>query len=127
MMPKNHPNETDAEGSHWVPCSEHVRLRESYLTFRAIVYGIACIFASVAAYMWLRIDHFQQGAVERALAIVELRQTLAYLQSGQDRIENLLQKHVERDVSKPQAGIGLGRHPPLASSAGSDLPSDGTY
>lgn len=124
-VPRNHPNEPDEqEGSHWVPCSEHVRLRESYLTFRAIVYGVACIFASIAAYLWLRIDHFQEGALERALAIVELRQTLGYLQEGQSRIEAMLQKHMDLDTTKPQAGIGLGRR---SADLAAGLPTDGTY
>lgn len=129
MAPKRHPNEPEPmseDGSHWVPCSEHVRLRESYLTFRALVYGIACIFASIAAYLWLRIDHFQEGAIERSLAIVELKQTLSYLQSSQARIETLLEKRVETDVTKPQAGVGIGKRPPVASSA-AGLPTDGTY
>jgi hypothetical protein len=82
--------------AHASPCETLRNHREGYCTQRALIWGCVVIAAGVAVYLWGRMDNFQSGATERAVAISAINSRLDSIDNSLSRIENGLAAHVAR-------------------------------
>lgn len=82
--------------AHASPCETLRNHREGYCTQRAIIWGIVGVAAIVFVYLWGRMDTFQAGAMDRAVAISAINSRLDSIDSSLARIESGLSAHVAK-------------------------------